>query len=119
MDLVEGQLAREVFFNLSYQHMTTEGIGKTLKHVATVYDSYTVYLLLFISYSEEDFSPQNFSLIFLPGTTRTCVGIDIIDDIRLEDDEQFSIEIMTSDRVDIGLRISTVTIRDDDGMCKK
>ena len=45
-----------------------------------------------------------------------CDNIDIIDDTRLEDDEQFSVEISTSDQVDIGLHISTITIRDDDGM---
>ena len=25
VDLIQGQLAREVFFNLSYQHISTEG----------------------------------------------------------------------------------------------
>ena len=72
--------------------------------------------LLIFANSDEDYSPQASSLTFLPGTNRTCVNIDIIDDARLEDDEQFSVEISTNDRVDIGLHISTVTIRDDDGM---
>ena len=72
--------------------------------------------LLIFANSDEDYSPQASSLTFLPGTNRTCVNIDINDDTRLEDDEQFSVEISTNDRVDIGLHISTVTIRDDDGM---
>ena len=68
-----------------------------------------------ISCSDEDYSPQASNLTFLSGTNRTCVDIDVIDDTRLED-EQFSIEISTDDRVDIGVHISTITIRDDDGM---
>lgn len=112
--LIQGQLAREVSFNLSYQHITTEGkdesehVATSLKNVKNVYFS--------ASYSDEDFSPQASNLTFLPDTNRMCIDIDIIDDSQLEDDEQFSVEISTDDRVDIGLPISTVTIRDDDGM---
>ena len=66
--------------------------------------------------SDEDYSPQASALTFLPGANRTCVDIDIFDDARLEDDEQFTVELSTNDRVDIALHISTITIRDDDGM---
>ena len=43
-----------------------------------------------------------------------CIDIDTVNDARLEDDEQFSIEISSSDRVDIGVHFSTITILDDD-----
>lgn len=43
-----------------------------------------------------------------------CIDINIVNDARLEDDEQFSIEISSSDRVNIGIRFSTITILDDD-----
>ena len=38
-----------------------------------------------------------------------------MDDIRLEDNEQFTVEISSDDRVDIGLTTSTITIVNDDG----
>lgn len=43
-----------------------------------------------------------------------CIDIDTINDARLEDNEQFSIEISSNDRVDIGVHFSTITILDDD-----
>ena len=61
-----------------------------------------------------DYSPLNSSLTFLPGIATVCVDIDIIDNTHLEDDEQFSVELSSDDRVDIELSSSVITIRDDD-----
>ena len=62
----------------------------------------------------DDYSPLTSSLTFESDINRTCVDIDIFNDIRLEDDEQLLIEISTDDRVDIELSTSIITIRDDD-----
>lgn len=42
------------------------------------------------------------------------MDVEIMDDIRLEDDEQVIVEISSDDRVDIGLTTSTITIVNDD-----
>lgn len=64
--------------------------------------------------SADDYIPQSTSLTFLPGTNRACFNIDIIDDNQLEDNEQFSVQISSNDRVDIGMGSSIVTITNDD-----
>ena len=113
IDMVVGQLDREVPFNISFQDITTEGIVYTRIHaeyaiISQVGDTH------FLFYIDDDYIPQDFTFTFLSSINRMCVDILIIDDGRLEDDEQFSVEISSDDRVDFGLSTSTITIVDND-----
>ena len=45
-----------------------------------------------------------------------CTNISIINDIILEDDETFTVEISTDDPVELRTRTAMVNIVDDDGL---
>ena len=66
-----------------------------------------------------DFNSTTVELQFQPESTTVCVAIPISEDLRLENNEMFSVELDTTDQaVVLNPRVAIVTIIDNAVSCK-
>lgn len=69
------------------------------------------HFILSISANIDYSDPGVLQLVFMPGDTRQCVQIDILDDLLLEFDEDFFVDLVLSEDVST----TRVVIEDDEG----
>ena len=65
--------------------------------------------------TDTDFDSTTVELEFQPGSTTACVAIPISEDLRLENNEMFLVELNTTDQaVVLNPRVALVSIIDND-----
>ena len=101
--------------------MDKEFLKLTLASILCIlFNTLNFYLLFLPSHTENtDFLPVNTQLILIVNSgTTMCVTVDIVDDIVVETNQSFTLELSSltpTVTVSIGGDVATVTILDEDG----
>ena len=107
--ILSGMTQRSVTVTLSTVQGTAQGEWNTEIKVLSKFIHYIFQL------TDTDFDSTTVELEFQPESTTACVAISISEDLRLENNEMFSVELNTTDQaVVLNPRMALVSIIDND-----